>query len=131
MRYGGSVEETGGSLNEVGFPRDGKEGGRVLLFIAIANVLSDCEEVGVTETVLFGGVGTVRDGVSLCGDVGRAGRLIGRLSHSLGSGVIFAVSVTTETGVLESVFSFGGMDVDLRRLVEADGLSFNDFGVGR
>ena len=131
MRYGGGVEETGGSLNEVGFPRDGEEGSCVLFFVAVANVLSDCEEVGMTKAVLFGGVGTVRDGVSLCRDVGRAGHLIGRLSHSLGGGVIFAVGVAAETGVLEGVFSFGGMDVDFGRSVEADGLSFDDFGVGR
>jgi len=102
----------------------------VLFFIAVANVLSDCEEVGMTKAVLFSGVGTVRDGISFCRDVGRAGHLIGRLSHSLGGGVIFAVDVTAETGVLEGVFSFGGMDVDLGRSVEADGLSFDDFGVG-
>src|SRR5712671_3470990 len=131
MRYGGGAEEAGGSLNEMGFPRDSEEGSRMLFFIAVANVLSDCEEVGMSEAVLFGRVGTVRDGVSLGCDVGRAGRLIGRLSHSSGGSVIFAVGVAAEIGVLEGVFSFGGMNVDLGRLVETDGLSFDDFGVGR
>jgi len=45
--------------------------------------------------------------------------------------VISAVDVATEAGVLESVFSFGGMDVGLGRSIEADGLSFDDFGVSR
>jgi len=102
-----------------------------LFFIAVANVLGDGEEVGMTKVVLFGGVGTVRDGVLLCRDVGRTEHLIGRLSHSLGGGVILAVSVAAEIGVLEGVFSFGGVDVDLGRSVEADGLPFDDFGVGR
>jgi len=103
----------------------------MLLFIVVANVLSDCEEVRVAEAVLIGGVGSVGDGVSFSRDVGGAGRLTGRLSHSLGSGVISAVDVAAETGVLEGVLSFRGMDVGLRRLIEADGLSFDDFGVGR
>jgi len=45
--------------------------------------------------------------------------------------VISAVDVATEAGVLEGVFSFGGMDVGLRQSIEADSLSFGDFGVGR
>jgi len=45
--------------------------------------------------------------------------------------VIFAVGVVAKTGMLESVFSFGGVDVDLRRSIEADGSSFNDLGIGR
>jgi len=73
--------------------------------------------------VLIGRVGPVRDGVPLVRDVGGVGRLTGRLSHSSGDGMVFAVSVTTEAEVLESVFSFGGVDVSLRRSVEADGLS--------
>ena len=103
----------------------------MLFFIAVTNVLGDCEEIGMTKAVLFGGVGTVRDGVLLCCDVGSAGHLIGRLSHSLGGGVIFAVGVAAETRVLEGVRSFGGVDVDFGRSIEADGLSFDDFGVGR
>ena len=102
----------------------------MLLFIVVANVLRDTEEVRVAETVLIGGVGSVRDGVSFSCDVGGVGHLMGRLSHSLGSGVVFAVDVAAETGVLEGVFSFRGVDVDLRRSIEADGLSFNDLGVG-
>jgi len=85
----------------------------VLFFIAVTNVLSDCEEVGVAETVLIGGVSPIRDGVFSGRDVRGVRRLIGRLIHSLGSGVIPAVDVATETGVLESVLSFGGMDVGL------------------
>jgi len=131
MRYGGGVEETGGSLDEVSFPRDGEEGGCVLLFVAVANVLSDREEVRVAETVLIGGIGSVGDGVPFGRDVGGTGCLTGRLSHSLGGGVIFAVDVAAETGVLEGVFSFRGVDVGLRRSVEADGLSFDNLGVSR
>ena len=131
MRYGGGIEETGGSLDEMSLPRDGEEGGCVLLFIAVANVLSDREEVRVVEAVLISGVGSVGDGVSFSRDVRGAGRLTGRLSHSLGGGVISAVDVTTETGVLEGMFSFRGVDVGLRRSIEADSLSFDNFGVSR
>jgi len=45
--------------------------------------------------------------------------------------VIFAIDVVTETGVLESVFSFGGVDVGLGRSIETDSLSFDNFGVSR
>jgi len=45
--------------------------------------------------------------------------------------VVLAVDVATEAGVLESVFSFGGMDVGLGRSIEADGLSFDNLGVSR
>jgi len=131
MRYGGGVEEAGGSLNKMGFPRDGEESGRMLFFIAVADVLSDREEVGVTEAVLFGGIGPVRDGISFHRDVGGMRRLIGRLSHSLRGGVVFTVGVAAETGVLKGVLSFGGVNVDRGRSVEADGLSFDNFGVGR
>ena len=103
----------------------------MLLFIVVASVLSDCKEGRVVETVLVGGVGSVGDGVSFSRDVRGAGRLTGRLSHSLGGGVISAVDVTTETGVLEDVFSFRGVDVGLRRSIEVDSLSFDDLGVGR
>jgi len=103
----------------------------VLLFTAVANILSDCEEVRVVEVVLVGGVSSVGDGIPFSCDVGGTGRLTGRLSHSLGSGVISAVNVTAETGVLEGVFSFRGVDVGLRRSIEVDSLSFDDLGVGR
>jgi len=43
--------------------------------------------------------------------------------------MILAIDVMTETRVLEGVFSFGGMDVDLGRSVETDGLSLDNFGV--
>jgi len=113
VRHRGGVKETGGSLDEVSFPRNGEEGGCVLFLIAVANILSDRKEVGVAETVLIGRIGSIRDGVSFACDVRGAGRLTGRLSHSLGGGVVPAVDVATETGVLESVFSFGGVDVGL------------------
>ena len=85
----------------------------MLLFIAITNVLSDCEEVGVVETVLVGRVGSIRNGIPFGRDVRGAGRLTGRLSHSLGGGMILAVDVVTEASVLEGVFSLGGMDARL------------------
>src|SRR5712671_7308940 len=100
MRYGGGVEEAGSSLNEMSFSGNGEEGGCVLFLIAVANVLSDCEEVGMVETVLIGRVGSIRDGVPFVCDVRGAGRLTGRLSHSLGIGVVSAVGVVAETGVL-------------------------------
>jgi len=102
----------------------------VLLFITVANVLSDCEEIRVAEVVLIGRVGSVGDGVSFSRDVGGTGRWTGRLSHGLEDGVVFAVGVAAEARMLKSVLSFGGVDIDLRRSIEADGLSFNDFGVG-
>jgi len=129
VRYGGCVKETGGSLDKMSFSRDGEEGGCMLFFIPIADILSDREEVGVVKTVLVGGVGSIRDGVSFVCDMRGARRLTGRLSHSLGVGVIFAVGVVAEAGVLEGVFSFGGVDVDPGRSIETDGLSFDDFGV--
>jgi len=131
MRYSGGVEEAGSSLDKVSFSRDGEKGGCVLLFIAIANILSDCEEVGVAAAFLISGIGSVGDGVFFGRDVGGAGSLTDRLSHSLGVGMVSAVIVATETGVLECVFSLRGMDVVLRRPIEANGLSFDDLGVGR
>jgi len=101
-------------LDKVSFSRNGEEGGCMLLFIAITNVLSDCEEVGVVETVLVGRVGSIRNGIPFGRDVRGAGRLTGRLSHSLGGGMILAVDVAAKTGVLESVFPFGGVNVGLR-----------------
>jgi len=101
----------------------------MLFFTPIADVLSDREEIGVAEAVLIGGVGSIGDGVPFVRDVRGVGRLTGRLSHVLGAGMVSAVGVATETGVLESVFSFGGMDVGLGRSVETDGLSFDNFGV--
>ena len=114
MRYGGGVEETWGPLDEMSFSRNGEKGGRVLLFIAIANVLSDREEVGVAETVLIGGIGSIGDRIPLSCDVGRMGRLTSRLSHGLKGGVVFTVGVVAETRVLESVFVLGGVNVSLR-----------------
>ena len=103
----------------------------MLFFIAVPNVLSDCEEARVTEAVLVSGIGPIGSGVILGRDVRGAGRLTGQLSHVSGSGVVFAIDVVAETRMLESVLLFGGVDVDLRRSIEADGLSFNDLGVGR
>jgi len=45
--------------------------------------------------------------------------------------VISTVDVVAEAGVLEGVFSFRGVDVVLRRSIEADSLSFDDFGICR
>ena len=102
----------------------------MLFFIAIAHVLSDCEEVRVAEAVLVSGIGSIGDGVGFGRDVRGVGHLTGRLSHASRDGVVFAVGVVTKAGVLKGVFSFGGMDVDSGRLIEANGLSFDDFGVG-
>jgi len=103
----------------------------VLFFIAIAHILSDCEEVRVAEAVLVGGIGSIGDGVGFSRDVRGAGRLTGQLSHASRGGVVFAVGVVAEAGMLEGVFLFGRVDVGLRRPIEADGLSFDDFGIGR
>jgi len=103
----------------------------MLFFIAVTNVLSDREEARVLEVVLVSRVGSIGDGVPLGRDVGGTGRLTSRLSHSLGGGVISAVDVAAKAGVLEGVFSFGGVDVGSRQSIEADSLSFDDFSVGR
>ena len=103
----------------------------MLFFIAIAHVLSDCEEVGVAEAVLVGGIGSLGGGIGFGRDVGGARRLTGRLSHVSRGGVIFAVDVATEAGVLKCVFSFGRVDINLRRPIETNGLSFGDIGVGQ
>jgi len=49
----------------------------VLFFTAVADVLSDCEEVRVAEAVLISGVGSVGDGVFVGCDVRGAGHLTG------------------------------------------------------
>jgi len=103
----------------------------VLFFASIADVLSNREEVGMAEAVLIGRVGPIGDGIPFVCDVRGMRRLTGRLSHASGAGVVSAVDVATETGMLESVLSFGGMDVGLGRPVETDGLSFDNFGVSR
>jgi|SRR5712671_4613368 len=131
MWYGGGVKEAGSPLDKMSFSRDGEEGGCVLLFTPVANVLGDRKEVGVAETVLVGGVGSVGDGILFSRDVRGAGDLTGRLSHASGGGVIPAVDISAEAGMLEGVFSFGGMDVVLGQSIEVDSLSLDDFGVGR
>jgi len=102
-----------------------------LLLIAVTNVLGDREEVGVAEAVLVSRVGSVGDGVLFGRDVRGAGCLTSRLSHSLGGGVISAIDVAAKARVLEGMFSFGGVDIGLRQSIEADSLSFDDFGIGR
>ena len=57
--------------------------------------------------------------------------MTGQLTHALWAGVVFAISVVTEAGVLWSVHSLGRADVVTGGTVEADGLSFDDFGIGR
>ena len=44
--------------------------------------------------------------------------------------MIFAVLVATKMGMLEGVFSFGGVDESWRRPIETDCLLFDDFSVG-
>jgi len=102
----------------------------VLFLRAVASVLSDGEEFRVAGVVLIGGVGPVRDRISLSCDVGGAGNLTGRLSHALGGGVIFTVGVMAEAGMLEGMLVFGTMYVRLGRLVETDSLSVDNFGIG-
>jgi len=102
----------------------------VLFLRAVASVLSDGEEFRVAGAVLIGGVGPVRDRISLSCDVGGVGNLTGRLSHALGGGVIFTVGVMAEAGMLEGMLVFGTMYIRLGRSVETDSLSVDDFGVG-
>ena len=113
IRYGWGVKKVGGFLDEVSFPGDGEEGGRVLFLRAVTSFLSNVEELGVSGMVLIGGVGSVRDGVLFSCDVGGAGRLTGWLSHVSGVGVILAIGVMTETGMLESMFTFRAVDIGL------------------
>jgi len=44
--------------------------------------------------------------------------------------VVFAVCVVTEARVLEGVFAFGAMDKGLRRLIEVDSVSLDNFSIG-
>ena len=53
----------------------------------------------------------IRGEVAFSCDVGGARHLAGWLSHVLWVGMILAVDVVTETGVLESVLTFRGMYV--------------------
>jgi len=46
-------------------------------------------------------------------------------------GMILAVSIMTEAGMLESVLAFRRMDVEVGGAVKADGLSFDDFSISR
>jgi len=52
------------------------------------------------------------------------------VSHSSGGGVILAVCIMTEAGMLEGMFTFGAMDEGLRRPIKTDGMSLDDLGVG-
>ena len=61
-----------------------------------------------------GRVALLRDRDEVVLDCTRRRQLTGRLTHILWVGVVLAVSVVTEAGVLESVFSFGGVDVGFR-----------------
>ena len=72
----------------------------MLFLIAVTNILSDREEVGVAEVVLISGIGPIRNGVTFSRDVRGVGCLTGRLSHTLGSGVVFTVDVVAKAGVL-------------------------------
>jgi len=102
----------------------------VLLLRAVTSLLSDVEELRVSGTILIGGVCPIRDGVSLSCDVRGARGLTGRLSHVLEGGVVFTVGVVAEARVLKGVLAFRAMDVGLGRLIETDGLSVDNFGIG-
>src|SRR5712672_1023468 len=103
-----------------------------MLFLrAVASVLSDIEGLGVLGTVLVGGVGPVGNRVVFGCDVGGTRCLTGRLSHVLGAGVILAIDIVAEAGVLEGVFAFSAMNVGRGRAIEADSLSLDNFGVSR
>jgi len=109
--YSWGVKKVWGSLDKVCFSRDGEEGGHVLLLSAVASFLSDSEKLGIADAVFICGVGPIRGEVAFSCDVGGARHLAGWLSHVLQVGMIFAVDVVTETGVLESVLTFRGMYV--------------------
>src|SRR5712671_6370412 len=91
--------------------RDSEEGGGMLLLAWMIPTLQDWDEVFFDR-------------------IGR-GWLTWWLTHSLGVGVVFAVEIAAEVGMLESVLAFGGMDVGFRGTIEADGLSFDDVGIRR
>jgi len=69
-------------------------------------VSSGGEKLRVLGLVPIHGVRSARDQVIMGRDMGGVTFLMGRLSHSLGIGVVFAVEVATEGGVLEGVFTF-------------------------
>ena len=87
------MEEVGTTLDKVCFPCNSEEGGGVLFSTWIISVLESWDRV------FFDGV--------------RRSWLTRRLTHSLGGGVVLAVGVVVEIGMLEGMFSLGGMDVDL------------------
>jgi len=80
----------------------------------IITSLRGFEEFRVVDMIFVGGVGPIGDEVAFGCDVGGTGHLTGWLTHVLWTGVVFAIDVMAEAGVLESVFAFGGMDIRLR-----------------
>ena len=98
-------------MDKVHLSRDGEEGSCVLFPTWIVALL--------------------RSGGKVIFDCTRRGWLTGWLTHTLWTGVVFAIGVMTEARVLEGMFAFRGVDIRLRRAIEADSLSFDDFGVGR
>ena len=80
------MEEVGAPSDKVCFSCNSEEGGGVLFSTWVVSVLESWGEV------FF--------------DCARRGWLAQRLTHSSGSGVVLAVGVVAEAGVLESVFSF-------------------------
>jgi len=131
IRYSGGVEKVGGPLDKVCLSRDCEEGSHMLLLSVVASFLSDIEELGVVDAVFIHGVGSIGDEVVLSCDVGGVGHLTGQLTHASRAGVIFAVGIMAEAGVLESVFMFRGVDIGLGGAVKVDGLSLDDLGIGR
>jgi len=86
----------------------------MLLSTWIVSLLWGLEEFGIVDAILGGGIGPVGDGISFGRDVGGAGHLTGWLTHGLRVGVVLAVGVVAKAGVLESVFTFGAMNVGFR-----------------
>jgi len=77
----------------------------VLFSARIVASLRDFEEFGIVDAIFIGGIGPVGDGVLLGCDMGGAGHLTGWLTHGLGAGMVLAIGVVAEAGVLEGMFA--------------------------
>ena len=77
-----------------------------MLFSAwIVALLRGLKEFGVVNLVFLGGVGSVGDEVFFGCDMGGVGYLTGWLTHGLGAGMVLAIGVVAEAGVLEGMFA--------------------------
>jgi len=102
----------------------------MLLSTGIATLWRGFEEFGVVDTILIGGIGSIGDEISFGHDMRGMGHLTRWLTHGLWAGVVLAVGIVAEAGVLKGVFVFGAVNVGLQGAIEVDGVSFDNLSVG-